>query len=90
MGVIPALSPWGRGVPKSRGGREAQRQGQDPQAPCVLWSRLPLGRDPREQLGPGRRVPCTTSPSHLGRRAPEGAGVQALGRGAPSMFVPHV
>lgn len=92
MGVIPALLPWGRGVPKSRGVREAQRQEQDPQASCVLLGRvwLPLGRDLWGQLGPGRQVPCTAAPFLLGRRAPGDSGVQALGRGAPGMFVPHV
>lgn len=74
-------------VPRSQGG---PGQGQDPQAPCMLWSRLPLGRDLFGQLGPGRQVPCTTSPFHLGRRAPEGSGVQALGRGVPRVFVPHM
>lgn len=67
MGVIPALLPWGRGVPKPQGVGEARRREQDPQAPCVVWGQvwLPLGRDLRGQLGPGGGYPAPPPPSSL-------------------------
>ena len=83
MGVIPAFSPWGRGVPKLPGVREAQHQGQGPGA----GARLPTRQGPPPRTAGPRQA---GTPHHLPLPPWQKVSPGALGCVAPTIFVPQM